>query len=205
MSRKQFRGYCLIGCGKPVFSKDSDTKYCSPQCANEQFKLLRRACLTCGIIVSRAKHKYCSPKCSNARFKRFRPDCLTCGEIVARANQKYCSVKCQHAFQFKLKIAQLESGTYRTTNYVCFVRQYLLQKYGERCTRCGWAERHGKTGRVPLEVEHIDGNHENNLPENLTLLCPNCHSLTHTFRALNRGRGRARRLGGRQNPLLTKR
>jgi hypothetical protein len=33
------------------------------------------------------------------------------------------------------------------------------------------------------------------------LLCPNCHSLTDTFRALNRGRGRPKRLGGRENPL----
>jgi hypothetical protein len=76
-------------------------------------------------------------------------------------------------------------------------------KIGERCSRCGWKERHPKTNRVPVEVEHIDGNWENNLPGNLTLLCPNCHSLTETFRGLNRGRGRARRLGGRENPLPT--
>jgi hypothetical protein len=41
-----------------------------------------------------------------------------------------------------------------------------------------------------VEVEHIDGNWRNNLPENLTLLCPNCHALTPTFRGLNRGHGR---------------
>jgi predicted HNH restriction endonuclease len=39
-------------------------------------------------------------------------------------------------------------------------------------------------------VEHIDGNYENDREKNLTLLCPNCHSLTPTFRALNRGNGR---------------
>jgi hypothetical protein len=33
------------------------------------------------------------------------------------------------------------------------------------------------------------------------LLCPNCHSLTATYRGLNRGRGRALRLGGREHPL----
>ncbi len=46
------------------------------------------------------------------------------------------------------------------------------------------------TGRIPVEIEHIDGDWTNNLPSNLTLLCPNCHSLTPTYRALNRGRGR---------------
>jgi hypothetical protein len=55
---------------------------------------------------------------------------------------------------------------------------------------------------VPVEVEHIDGDWRNNRVENLKLLCPNCHALTATFRALNRGRGRAKRLGGRENPLL---
>jgi hypothetical protein len=35
------------------------------------------------------------------------------------------------------------------------------------------------------------------------LLCPNCHALTLTYRGLNRGHGRALRLGGRQNPFPT--
>jgi hypothetical protein len=76
-----------------------------------------------------------------------------------------------------------------------------VERFGEKCTRCGWGERHPLTGKVPVEVEHIDGNWRNNAPSNLTLLCPNCHSLTSTYRALNRGRGRPMRLGGRENPL----
>ena len=42
-------------------------------------------------------------------------------------------------------------------------------------------------------MEHIDGNSENNNIENLELLCPNCHSLTPTFGALNKGKGRKNR------------
>lgn len=44
------------------------------------------------------------------------------------------------------------------------------------------------TGTIPLEVEHIDGDAENNSEDNLTLLCPNCHSLTKTYRGANRGK-----------------
>lgn len=145
--------------------------------------------------------KYCSTICAHNAAKKPRGTCLTCGATLARPGQKYCCIRCQHRFQQREKLAQLTNGTYRTTNFVGFVRHFLVERFGERCTRCGWAERHPKTGRVPVEVEHIDGNSENNLPENLTLLCPNCHSLTSTFRALNRGRGRAKRLGGRENPL----
>lgn len=74
-----------------------------------------------------------------------------------------------------------------------YVRQYLIRKGGERCSRCGWAEKHPLTWRVPLNVEHIDGNPFNSAEENLTLLCPNCHSLTLTYGALNKGSGRVDR------------
>lgn len=89
------------------------------------------------------------------------------------------------------------NGEYITLSGSRFVKRFLIQERGERCERCGWAARHTVTGKVPIEVEHIDGDWQNNRPENLQLLCPNCHSLTPTYRALNRGRGRPFRLGGR--------
>ncbi|HEX3671522.1 MAG TPA: HNH endonuclease [Candidatus Cybelea sp.] len=77
-----------------------------------------------------------------------------------------------------------------------FLARVLRDYYGERCLRCGWSKRHPKTGKVPIEVEHIDGNWQNSRLTNLTLLCPNCHALTLTYRGLNRGRGREYRLKG---------
>lgn len=38
---------------------------------------------------------------------------------------------------------------------------------------------------IPLELEHINGNHLDNTLSNLTLLCPNCHALTDTYRGKN--------------------
>jgi predicted HNH restriction endonuclease len=42
-------------------------------------------------------------------------------------------------------------------------------------------------------LEHIDGNAYNNSESNLSLLCPNCHSQTPTYKAKNKGNGRVER------------
>lgn len=58
--------------------------------------------------------------------------------------------------------------------------------FEEKCYNCNLTEWLGN--KIPLELEHIDGNRRNNFIENLTLLCPNCHALTPTYRGRNRGR-----------------
>lgn|SRR5208282_1387345 len=64
-------------------------------------------------------------------------------------------------------------------------KKLLIFEHGERCQICGWHKVHSVTGNVPVELEHSDGNRGNNAYENVKLLCPNCHSLTPTYRALN--------------------
>jgi 5-methylcytosine-specific restriction endonuclease McrA len=41
-----------------------------------------------------------------------------------------------------------------------------------------------------MDLEHIDGNSLNNNLENLSLICPNCHSQTATYKGANKGNGR---------------
>lgn len=70
------------------------------------------------------------------------------------------------------------------------VRNYLMRQAGHKCTRCDWSVTHPDTGEVPLEINHIDGDGLNHDPSNLEVVCPNCHSLTSSYRGRNRGNGR---------------
>lgn len=51
----------------------------------------------------------------------------------------------------------------------------------EHCEICSWAKR-TENGYLPLELDHINGDHTDNRLENLRVLCPNCHSLTPSHR-----------------------
>jgi hypothetical protein len=79
-------------------------------------------------------------------------------------------------------------------NISAHLRRYLLEKFGNKCSKCGWCKKHPITGTVPLEIDHVDGNAENNKEDNLRLLCPNCHALTPFYKNLNKGSGRKWRM-----------
>ncbi|MES2748796.1 MAG: HNH endonuclease signature motif containing protein [Patescibacteria group bacterium] len=89
---------------------------------------------------------------------------------------------------------RLELPVIETKNVSKYLKRFLIETGGEKCCLCGWNAQHTVTLRVPLEVDHIDGNSRNNHINNLRLLCPNCHSLTPHFRNLNKGNGRSWRM-----------
>ena len=62
-------------------------------------------------------------------------------------------------------------------------RPALVYKRSWKCEKCGlstWLDQ-----PIALEIHHKDGNHINNLEENLQLLCPNCHAQTENYRGKN--------------------
>ena len=108
---------------------------------------------------------------------------------------KYCNNRCQKDYESKERIKQwLEEGKDWGKQIPFWIKApngYLAQTNGYCCEVCKITEHNGKT--IVLECDHIDGNPNNNKPENLRLICPNCHSQTASFKGANRGNGRQNR------------
>jgi 5-methylcytosine-specific restriction endonuclease McrA len=113
------------------------------------------------------------------------PPCKHCGNPIEnyRSPKKFCNIKCSQDFQRERHAKRVEEG--RASPRA--IRTYLLTK-SDKCSCCGLTGWMGQA--ITLEVDHVDGNSQNNSLENLRLLCPNCHSQTETYKAKNKGKGR---------------
>lgn len=120
--------------------------------------------------------------------------CLS--KIASDSLRSFCDVTCQNNYQFEKYIKAWKNGENSGTrgkltfNLSAHLIRYIHEKYNHKCARCSWSEVNTYTHKIPLEIEHIDGNSLNNSEINLILLCPNCHSLTKTYKNANKGHGR---------------
>jgi len=71
----------------------------------------------------------------------------------------------------RLKLKQRGYWCCRTKSNVNRVK--LAKHKKDYCELCGFVAEH----RSQLDVDHIDGEHLNNEPDNLQTLCANCHRL----------------------------
>ncbi len=172
-------------------------------------------CLQCGENISYKSYiladknpKFCSHSCSATYSNKMRAIikddnfCLCCGETLKKNADSFCSHSCFGEFAYLSSINKWKLGIEFPNKHLKiprYIRIYMFSKYNNKCSCCGWGEINPSTNKSPLEIEHIDGDYTNNKEENLTLLCPNCHSLTPTYKALNKGNGREYR---RQNNLV---
>jgi len=122
--------------------------------------------------------------------------CKNCDSVI-KDGLKYCSFQCQQDYQrmekVNLWLEGKNDGIRGKTATSKWIKWYLIKINGNKCMECGWCEKNQHTNSIPIELEHIDGDFTNNQIDNLKLLCPNCHSLTSTYKGANKnGRPRAK-------------
>lgn len=192
------------------------SKCCSKDCWQEwrqkTGKRVEVSCNFCNNKFQRFQHKldsveskryFCSRECQKEASKKKRGNCINCASQLKEKATKYCSFACQWGKQYKENIDKWKdgelSGLDKNEGLCVWLRKYILDKYNSKCSQCGWSEINQANGKIPVQIDHIDGDYTNNKEENLRVLCPNCHSLTPTYGALNLGKGRKMRREARRN------
>jgi 5-methylcytosine-specific restriction endonuclease McrA len=156
-------------------------------------------CLQC---KSETKNpKFCSRSCSATYnnniglYKRREPEgkCKEC-QIPIPSSRRYCQ---DHKFDKnsnrRRKIGSWINGSWRggtDSGLSKIVRDYLLDQANYSCQRCGFDTPHPDDNKTILEVNHINGDGTDHSPNNLEVICPNCHALTSNYRGRNVGNGR---------------
>lgn len=179
-------------CGKRIFRR---TKFCSIGCGNAYNAKrarkknlggnIRKEIIKIGLTTKEIQVRYC----------------LYCGKTLGLKGRLYCSIECQKAREWKeMKKAILKSGDAGNTNSHS-VKKILIEERKHRCEICG--SKTWRSNLVPLIMDHIDGNAENNLLKNLRLVCCNCNAQLPTYAGRNRGNGRLlRRMWYRSLPQM---
>lgn len=163
------------------------------------------------------RNRFCNRSCAasfnNRKFiKRIKgpasEDCNFCGKRLKTKQYKYCSTKCAGSHK-NGKIIQKwwdnpEFGSDCNGNLKASIKKFLLEDADYKCTICKWGEPNPILNRPILTIDHKDGNWKNNSKENLIVLCYNCHTLTPTFGALNKGSvsGRRPNAPNRKAPIV---
>lgn len=157
-----------------------------------------RTCLELFQAKSYSKQKYCSRSCfgkingkENKNLKHKHKEksvikCKGCNKIGIK--KVFCSVVCDARFKHFLGYVSwlLNLTAHQPTGQTLY--KYLLSLNINKCSICGIKDWNNK--KIRFDVDHINGDHTNNRPENLRLICQNCHAQTDTYKGKNRGNGR---------------
>lgn len=141
-------------------------------------------CLHCQIETKNPKfcNRSCAAKYNGVKFPKRKPEgaCAICSVPVS-SQRKYCT-KC---YNEKVALFAVDEfgNTFRKFS-VETIKKHLIKEHGHRCWECKNTMWNGHP--IPLEMDHIDGNSQNNRKKNLRILCPNCHALTPTYRGKNK-------------------
>lgn len=157
-------------------------------------KNIESTCIHCGKIFIKkySQQKSCTTCAKLYKYTTYPKICKNCGKSFKGSSpkSKFCCSKCSSEYIHKISLAKFLNGEYANSNpykIPCCIKSYLLEIHHNKCQLCGFEGYNRKTGNSILQLHHIDGNSGNNTPENIQLLCPNCHAMTENYMSLNKG------------------
>lgn len=138
--------------------------------SDEEFINIVEKCQTMALAAKKVGMAYTSFIRKAKKLGCYRPnqghkDVKTGPKINRTKTEDILAGKCPWYQTYKLKIRLITEG-------------YLEDK----CSLCGWDKKPEGSRFTPCELDHINGNPTDHRFENLRLICPNCHSLTETYR-----------------------
>jgi len=97
------------------------------------------------------------------------------------SGNKYCDVKCQMSAKKQEVLNTFLKGNYTNKHgkFPGVAKDYIFEQQGHKCGICGITDWNGQP--IVFQADHIDGNSQNLKPNNLQMICPNCHSQTETW------------------------
>lgn len=156
-------------------------------------------CLNCNEKIpyeKRHNEKFCDSSCAasyNNKRKQKKPlkICPNCKKEIPKSrgyrNNKFCNTQCHIEYKWKKQKEKiLETNGVGISSKI--LKKYLFEIRGHCCEICKRKTWNKKP--IPLIMDHINGNSENDNLENLRLVCPNCDMQSPTWGNRNRGNGR---------------
>ena len=115
--------------------------------------------------------------------------CKNCNKQLVSNKATFCDKTCNSLFIKNTTLDKFKKGLVCSSSTI---RNILIEKDGDKCSIC---EQSSTWNSLPLvlQVDHINGDSDNNFPDNLRLLCPNCHTQTETFTGGNKVKKETRR------------
>lgn len=142
-----------------------------------------KECPKCKINHSNSS-KYCSRSCANSR--EWTEESNKKRSLKLSGRKPTGTIADLEKWKANIKKAWLEKYQAKTFEELGPInkRRRVFEEQEYSCAKCGIKEWQGYP--ISLELDHKDGNRNNDIRDNLEGLCPNCHSVTDTWRGRNK-------------------
>lgn len=147
-------------------------------------------CENCGTthLGEYGSGRFCSSKCARGfSTKNSRAEINDKVSKSLRGRQRI-GQPCKPDTADKLRqvwITKLMESDFEDLSYESKRRRIIIEQ-DNKCNHCGASDWYGH--ELVLEVDHINGINDDNRRANLEAICPNCHSVTDTWRGRNKPR-----------------